>query len=305
MTFTCNIQKVDFFIDQIEEKGQVNLDQAIDIFQNFPFDDQLKEASKRELMSSLPTVTFKSEDGSTLSIWAENDKGFSFHYDNGKQCSNFYLSNNFEENPQGIAAEEFIELFFKKTIEQELDLIEIEEENNEDEDEIPETHKKASKSNIVTFSFSDTVKYKLYLWTLPWLGLALLLFKVDAEHNFEMGWGAHLLFAFFWLPSTIIHLSYWLRNNGAVVSINTSTKTITYEKDGQQIKFTRNDIHHCEINETRSYNAAWINYRYIWFVLKDKRQVVITNFITEPENIIDALKPHFKVDKRTIPFLPI
>lgn len=303
MTFTCNIQKVDFFIDQVEERGLVNLDQAINVFQSFPFDDQLKEARERELTSCLPTVTFKSADGKTLSIWAEDDKGFSFYYDNGKQISNFYLSNDFEKNPQGLAAEEFIDLFFNETIEQELDLIDKEEEN--DEEEIPAIVKKASNSKIVSFSFGDTVKYKLYLWTLPWLALALFIFKVDAEKNFELGWGMHLLFAFFWLPSTIIHLSYWLKNSGAVVSINTKTKTITYEKDGHQIEFTRDDIHLCEINETRSYKAAWNGYRYIWFVLKDKRQVVITNFITEPENIINALKPNYKVDKRTIPFLPI
>lgn len=309
MTFTCDIQKVDFFIDQIEDKGQVNLEQAIEIFQNFPFTAQLKEARERELTSCLPTVSFKGADRKALGIWAEDDKGFSIHYDNGTQVADFYLSNDFEKNPEGLAVEEFIELFFKEKIEDELNLIdkgtdrERVEENNENL--LSETRKSLKHSNHITFSFNETKKFKFYLWTLLFFALALFLFIADADNNFELGWGLHLLLTFFWLPGTIVHLTYWLKNKGAIVTIDTKAKTLAFEKDGQQIKFNRKNIHHCEINETRSHRAPWNAYRYIWVVLKDKRQVVITNFITDPENILKALKPNYKVNRRTIPFLPI
>lgn len=297
MKFTCEIQKVDFFIDQTEEKGQVNLDQAIEIFQNFPFDEQLKEARERELTSCLPTVSFKSEDRKTLGIWAEDDKGFFIHYDNGNQFSDFFISNDFEQNPQGLAVEEFIELFFQENIESELCLI------NKVEETKPKNH--AVNSNLIAFSFSDTKKIKFYLWTFPYLAFALFLFKVDAGNNFVIGWGIHLFFSIFYLPSTLLHLSYWLKNDGAIVTIDTKGKILAYEKNGQEVKFNRNDIYNCVITEPRSYKAPWNSYRYIWFVLKDKRQIVITNFITEPENIISSLKPNFKVERRTIPFLPL
>jgi hypothetical protein len=303
MTFTCDIQKVDFFIDQIEVKGQVNLDQAIDIFQTFPFADQFKELREREITSCFPTISFKSADKKILSIWAEDEARFSFHYENETQISNFYISNDFGKNPEGLSVEEFIELFFNETIEKELDLINKVEQNVRHE--INSANKNSSGTNIIVFSFRDTLKYKLYLWTLPWLAFALIFFRIDANSNFELGWQMHLAISFLWLPSTILHVTYWLKNKDAEVSINTKSKILTYEKGGQQIEFKRDDIHHCEINETRSYKAPWKYYRYVWFVLKDKRQIVITNFITEPESIVNALLPNYKVEKRSIPFLPI
>lgn len=305
MTFICYIQKVDFFIDQVEEKGDVTLDQAIEIFQNFPFAEQLKEARERELTSCSPTVSFRSADGKVLAVWAQDDKGFSLHYNNTKQVANFYISNDFEKNPRGLVVEEFIELFFNESIEQELNLTDIEIEKVSEVEENIESKPQPIYSDIVKFSFSDTKKFKHLLWTLPFLGLALFLLKVDAQKNFSLGWGFHLFFSLLWLPSIIVHLTYLFKNNGAVVTIDTKSKTLSYEKNGQQIKFNRADIHNCEINEVRSYKAPWNSYRYIWFVLKDSRQVVITNFITEPENIINALKPNFKVDRRTVPFLPL
>lgn len=303
MTYTCSIQKVDFFIDQFEEIGQVNLEQAIDIFQNFPFLDQFREARERDLSSCLPTILFDSPNGEIFKIWAEDDSGFFLHYDNGRQVSDFYLSNDFERNPEGLAVEEFIDLFFNNTIEDELNLVEkvVEEEN----DELADSFDRISSSNVVTFSFDHNQKFKLYLWTIPWLAIALIFLKFDAGRNFEYGWSLHLFFSIFWLPSSIVHLSYWFKNNGAVVSIDTKSKTLSYKKGGQLIKFNREDIINCEINEARSSKAPWNSYSYIWFVLKDKRQVVISNFITQPENIINEFKPNFKVEKRTIPFLPI
>ena len=105
MNFTCNIRKVDFYIDEIEELGTVDLDQAILIFLEFPFEAQLQEAKELEALGCPPTVTFLSSDGEELSIWTVNDEGFSLFYDNGTQISNFYISNNIEKNPDGLLVE--------------------------------------------------------------------------------------------------------------------------------------------------------------------------------------------------------
>ncbi len=299
MTFTYNIQKVDFFVDQFEDKGQINLDGAMEAFQNFPFADQLKQARERELTSCLPTISFKSNDGKILGIWAQDDKGFFLHYDNGTKVSEFYISNDFNKNPEGLAVEEFIGQLFNGTIEHSLKLVDKYAQDNK--------HETApiDKKHLLNFSFTDTNKLQHYLWTVPFLILSLLFLNADLEKKLELGWGFHLLLSFFWLPGTIVHLSYWFKNNNANVTVDTHAKTIEYGKDRQKIKFNRNEILNCELNESRAWFAPWSSYRYLWIVLNDSRQIVITNFITEPENIIDLLKLNFKTSIRTIPFLPI
>lgn len=304
MTFTCNIKKVDFFIDQDEELGQVTIEHAIEIFHDFPFAEQFKELSVRELSSSLPTITFKSANKKELAIWAKNEEGFYLHYNSGNKISDFYLSNNFEKNTERLIVEDFIALFFNGTIEKSLNLknrMQLQPEIEEKSESLNDTE----SLNIVTYSFKGASRNKDLFWLLPWLIVTLLLLKMESKNFSEIRWGIYIMLSFFWMPSIIIHISYWIKNYGSKVTIDTKSKKMTYQKNGQIIEFSRDDIHHCEVNETRSFKVSWYGYRYIWFVLKDKRQVVITNFITEPDNIIDALKPNFKIEKRTIPFLPI
>jgi hypothetical protein len=300
MTFTYNIQKVDFFTDQVEEMGQVDLDGAIEAFQKFPFNDQLKEAQKRELTSCLPTITFKSNENKTLGIWAKDDKGFFLHYDNGTEVADFYLSNDFEKNPEGFAVEEFIEQFIKDTIEQSLSLV----DKNIEEGNLSKPRRKHSEKTV-TFSFSDTNKLKPFLWIVPYLSLALLLLLTDLTHKFVFGWSVHLILGFLWFPGIIVHISYWFKNHNSTVTIDPKAKTIEYRKNGQSIKFNRNDIFNCELNVSRGFWPPWNSYCYLWIVLKDHKQIVITNFITDPETIINSLKLNFKTDRRSIPFLPI
>jgi hypothetical protein len=292
LKFTYNIQKIDFFIDQVEEKGSVFLEEAIEAFINFPFSEQLKDSEKYEMTMCLPTISFKSNDGKTLGIWAENGDGFFLHYDNGSHISDFFISNDITVNKSGIDVVEFIESFFNETIEKSLNLVEKKE-------------LKSNESKTITFSFNDTKKYKHLFFTFVFFLIALSTLIYDIRNDFRIGFYIHLLFTIFWLPGLIIHISYWLKNKNVKVIINQSEKTIEYIKGNQRIKFNRNEIHLCEINEARSVSAPWNSYRYLWIVLNNQKNIVITNFITEPELIIDSLKLNYKTDKRTAPFLPI
>jgi hypothetical protein len=297
--FTYNIQKIDFFPDQFEEKGPVNLEGAIEAFQTFPFTDQLKQIEERELTSCFPSIAFVSDEGKTLGVWAQDGKGFFLHYDNGIRESEFFLSYEFETNSEGLEVEEFIEKFFNGTIEESLFLKDLQEEDTIQKLKLKHT------AQIITYSFASTKKLKLLLWTLPFLLLALFLVCIDIEKKIGFGWGLHLAYSIFWLPASFIFLTYWFKNNNAQVIIDTKEKTLEYVKGGLRTKFHREEIFKCELNVARSWYEPWKSYRYIWIILKDHRQIVITNFITEPEKIIDLLKLHYKTDKRTIPFLPI
>lgn len=287
MSFTYRIKEIDFFIDQYEDKGIIDLDGAIDVFQKFPFDKQLKERSLREMTSSLPTISFINEANCVLEISAKDDKGFHIDYESSEKISHFFLSNDFYENPQGKSPEEFINLFFDGKIEEEI-ILRLKGNSSQDVEEC-----------ILKYQFMGKAKLGFYFWTLPYLIFSLLILLSN------YGLSLNIVFAFFWLPGTILHISYWLKNKNTIVTIDRKKKNLTYEKMGKEITFNRSEIHYCEINETKSIRAPWNKYRYIWIVLNDKRQVVITNFITEPENIVQDLKLNYSIDKRAVPFLPL
>lgn len=300
MNFTCNIRKVDFFIDEIEELGTVDLDQAILIFQEFPFEAQLQEAKELEALGCPPTVTFLSSDGKELSIWTVNDEGFSLFYDNGTQISNFYISNNIEKNPDGLLVEEFIELFFNGTIEHELKLADKDEY---DVEPLLEAYENNNSAPIVTFQYKGMENIKPYIFTLVYLVGAIIIFILDAQSNFKMGWGFHAIISLFWLPGTYLQYTYWQKNKGATVTINKETKTLKYLSDYENIQFKRTDIKYCKVVECTSIKAPWSGYSYILFKLNNGKQVVITNFITNHSNIINTLKPLVKNEKEIIPFI--
>ena len=127
--------------------------------------------------------------------------------------------------------------------------------------------------------------------TIPWLILSIIAFVYDYNNKFQMGIYVHMILCLFWLPSFILYISYWIKNENAIVKIDPLEKTIAYEKDGKRVIFNRNEIVKCFINEEASSSARsnTKSYKYIHFILKDKRDVIITNFITEPENIAKTL----------------
>ncbi|PZX49028.1 hypothetical protein LV84_04305 [Algoriphagus ratkowskyi] len=301
MEIEYSIQKFDFFPDQFDEKGKVDLDSAIGVFQNFEFLEQLKSAERLETTSCIPTIIYKSNKGKKLTISAFDGNGFSLLYETAEKEVEFFISNNFEENPSGILVEEFIEMFYEQTIENELILVNKEQIITEEKEQII----KPTNKNVIIYSFKDKGKLRYFLWSLPWLIISIILAYYNLKSGFQFGWYYVGLVCLFWFPALIVHLSYWFKNKNARVLIDRTEKTLTYEKDGEIIKFNRSDIKLCEWNHSNYSRSTMFEYSYLWFVLNDKRKIVITNFVTEPENIINALNLKYSSEKRTAPFLPI
>ncbi len=122
MTFTWNIQKIDFFTDQVEEKGLITLESAIKEFQKFPWKEQLKKAEEREMTSTFPTITFVNDKKQSLGIWTTNLDYFEIFYINGTKSANITISHDLTLNPTGVSVEDFIELFFNGEIEDNIKL---------------------------------------------------------------------------------------------------------------------------------------------------------------------------------------
>lgn len=281
------IQKPDDFIDEFKEIGIVNLKQAINSFREFPFEKDLIETRQKEIKNRFSKIVFQSNDGKKVTIWAENNKGFFFCYENEKKSSQIFISDNFIENKEGLSVEYFLSLFFSENIEKELKLKKI------------KTNRKIRKQ-ITTFSFNDFPKaYTLYN-SIPWFVISVILIIYDfGTQSGELTY-VHLVLSLFWLPALYLYISYWKINNNASITIDNFENILTYQKDEKKISFNRNEIDKCTINieESTSSRSNTKEFSYLHIVLLTKEEIIITNFITEPYNIVELLNLNYKVNDR-------
>lgn len=296
MVYKCLSQKPYDFIDEFHDNGFLNLEQAINFFQAYPFEEELRDARNNELTDRFSIIKFQNDSNCALSIWKENSDGTFLYYENGKQFAQFFVSNNFLENKEGVSVQRFIELFFSETIESEIILKEFDDEITLEElAKSDDIHKKE-----ITFSFNDnTQKIGNFYELIPWFIATVFIFVFNLDNLY-----LSLAFSLLWLPSCCLFLTYWRVNKNAVVKIDYSQKTLSYNKDGMRIKFNRNEIDKCFIYEVSSSRSMFSSYSYLHIVLSDRRRIVITNFMTEPRNIVKYLDLNYKVDEVIIPFLP-
>jgi hypothetical protein len=287
------IQKSDYFIDEFKEIGFVDLEQAINSFKEFPFEEELIETKRKEIANRFSKIIFQSDNSKKVTIWIENNEGFFFCYENGKQFSQFFISNNFVENKEGLTVEYFLNIFFSGNIEEKLNLKNIKP--------IQKIEKR-----VITFSFNDSTKiYTLYN-SIPWFIGSIIFLIYDYQNKSGMMIYAHLILSLFWLPSLYLFLSYWRINKNATVKIDTFENVLSYQKDGKRTTFNRNEIDKCLINEEESTSSRsnTKKFSYLHIILLNKEEIIITNFITEPHNIVNLLNLNYKVNDRYMATLP-
>lgn len=286
-------QKYDSFIDEFKDNGFVDLEKAIEYFQAYPFEEELKETKTKLIENRFSKVIFQNEIDKKLSIWIENNQGTFLSYENGKQSAQFFISKNFNENIEGLNVEYFLNLFFIEKIEEKLNL-----------KKINSTLK--IKKQIITFPFAKSEKINTLYNSIPWFIGSIIFLIYDYQSKFPIAIYAHLMLSLFWLPSFFLFSSYWLKNKNAVVKIDTFENILSYEKDGKKIKFNRNEIDKCIINEeeSTSIRSNTKKFSYLHIVLLNKEEVIITNFITEPHNIEKLLNLNCKINDTYMAILP-
>jgi hypothetical protein len=95
------------------------------------------------------------------------------------------------------------------------------------------------------------------------------------------------------LPTIIIHVQYWIKNHGAVLTINTETKELFYKKHAKQVKYSFTDIDLLQYYRNLGKGSGWNSfgqYRYYKITFNDKKQIVITCLmINNIENTLEML----------------
>lgn len=296
-TYTWKIQLSENYVDEFKQKGTIDKEKAVEEFQLFPWDKEIDDYKRRDDNPTVPKIVFDSDDKRQLVISSTSNKGYEVEYTNlaSNKCSDFYLSCNFEK--KNYAPEEIIEFFFDNSIEQHIKLSDIPKPTTE-------TLKEKKSPKNVEFSFKPSLRpllsFNFFLLLVLSVGYAILSFKEPAFPK----WGL-LIFVFTWPLAVFVHLSYYFKNAGAKVVIDTRNHELTYIKGSKEIKFNRNDIFRCQI--TFSNSSRWStfdDYSYAWFILNDRTYVVITHFIADPYKIVETLNCKFE-ERASGAFLPI
>ena len=296
--FNWKIQLSEFYSDQFEDKGLVDKEKAVEAFQFFPWEKEVDDFNGRNDNPTAPRIIFTAPDNRVLDISTINLDNFYVEYSNftAKKYSEFYISNDF--NKKNWTIEELIEFFFDNSLEEHIKL-----ENILDETEETETIKKEKKpAKNIEFSFKPQHLKILSILPFFWLGFSIVLIFTNKIMDAQLPLFIHLFLLSKWLPSFIVHLNYYLKNNNSKVIIDIKNHDLTYIKEETEIKFNRDDIFRAQV--TIVDRGSMINYSYVWFMLKDKRYVTITCFIADPYEIVETLNCRYEERTRWIPLLP-
>jgi hypothetical protein len=300
MTFTYSVQWAQNRPDEVQTKGEVTLETAIDYFQQFPWTEQAEIVVQRtndSITSTPPTLIFTNAKNEHLAIYPANGNGFHVSYETATHFSDIYISNDFTKNPEGNTVEALIEYFFNDCIASTLILSEKPTENFE---EMP------FKSYL--FNSQSTKKTK-YLWPLV-LSIGLLVvflyFLVDYSvyHGTIIGNGFYLLATPFIisLPTIFLYIHYFLADKYKTLEINTRSEQIIITDRKKTVHIHRKDIQECTVIFVANRRLFWSDFQYLRIKINDTTSFIITCLIADPEEIIGLLKVNYK---KTNVFLPV
>lgn len=299
-TYSWKIQLSEFYSDQFKDKGSVEKEKAIEAFQFFPWDKEIDDYKGRDDNPTAPRILFTSSDNRVLDISTINLSGFDLEYTNfaTNKYSEFYISNNF--NNKNHTIEELIEYFFDNSLEEHIKV-----KNIPKKIEKPEAIKKEKKqSKNVEFSFKQNHFKALGFLTFMWMGVSIIFVMIDNIEDTKFSILINLFLLLNWLPTFVLHFTYYLKNNKSKVIIDTKNHELTYIKGEKLIKFNRDDIFRTQVTTVDKGKASWRNYSYVWFILKDKRYVTISCLVGDPHEIVETLNCKYEERTRWIPLLP-
>lgn len=118
--------------------------------------------------------------------------------------------------------------------------------------------------------------------------------------------GASILFLILVGPPIILTITYFLEDLRKNVIIDDENEIIKIKKGNIIVDFNKKDlleVYHVKVNWNNSSKFQFTMYRYLLFVFKEKKKLVITNLICKPEIIINALKINPKIVYKNIPFI--
>lgn len=130
---------------------------------------------------------------------------------------------------------------------------------------------------------------------LTWLGVIIVtvfILKINLDSR-TIAYGFSFLFFIDTLPTIIVHTQYWIKNKGAILTLNTETKELVYETPVQKLCYSFNDIISLKYYRNLGKGSGWNSfgqYRFYKIIFTDKIEIVITcQMINDIENTLELL----------------
>lgn len=282
MKATIGYQYFDSDPEEIHKKETpIDFNQAVELFNSFPWDEQFKGVLKREesdISSTTPTLYLHETEKKFLSISATNDDGFLVHYRDDNRLGELFISNNILEKPEGISVEQFISYFFNSKVEETLELFDFDVEPIK-EVRYELTYNKSKLYRPLLFMLIPVV-YIFFDSYDPALILPIIL---------SMS-GVIFLFT---LPSLLLNFSYWKNDSNQVIIYDPTKKLLTIQQSNETYKIPKSNIESVELVHPRTSQRAFQEYSYLRFKSGDL-SFAVTHLTIDPSELLSTLNINFR-----------
>lgn len=274
--------------DASEDRGNVTREQAIQLFQDYPWQETYDKAMK-EVVPAFPVMIFSSATNGELRISADG-ADFQILLAKDNKVGEEFVSANTGNNSSGTTPEDFIAAFYDGDLHEHLVM-------QDDVGESSETR----PEKISTYSFNR--KSRVSFMTAPAL---LLLLAGWLVKEFLQGKRPDELFLVIYgfiilacIPFTVLFFNYYRHDKNRNVTVNRDKKEITIEQNGATVSFSANDLEACRI-----FFGKKMYYAFILFKLKNGKHYSVTSFTADPPAIAEALRIQTENVDDLFPWVP-
>lgn len=274
MKVTFGYQYADFDPDKVIRTGYVNENKAVELFENFPWEEQFEIISSREdlnLTSTQPTVYFFISDDIFLSISSSSSKGFYIYYRERNQFGEVYVSNDVLNKPIDISVNQLINYFYAGSINKFLELYDLEE----------------SPREALTFNLNYP-KYKLFIpLALP---IGFFIFSYFIANDFIPSLIVGILVLLFISPRLYLNITYW--NNDFNQKIIIEPSAFKVEKTNTSYTILKQEIKSCEYIHTPISQRAFDEFAHLK-IRTENHVTIVTHMTVDPSHLLNLLKINY------------
>ena len=297
MKVTIGYQYADSDPDEIiKQDGSVEFTEAIDLFHQFPWDQQFEKVARREDENwsyNWPSFYLHKQENHFLEISAKSNDGFSVYYRKENLFGTLFITNDISHLPSNVSVEEFIVFFYENKLEETLEIF---DENDPDADtwESNETQPEIKKKDVFRSLYYLLIPLSLTIY-FP-LGLDLLnLFLTILGIEFVI-----LLVIF---PHFYLKWTYWKNHQDLHLQYNTRKKILTVVRAGIKTEIPKHDIIKCEWVRSTEGRGRFQEYSYLKLITGTD-SFYITNFTAYHSDLISLLQIHFQTIEVAYPKIP-
>jgi len=299
MKFYWKTKRIESFQDEFEEKGLINCEQAVSIFQTYPWEENVKKSLNDGISYSLPTIVFYNEKNEQLEIGTTDLSSFDLFFFNTSHYAQLRISNDFSLNPEGVSVEDFIELFFNGEMQEKVHLEPI---------PLNETIILENELNVIEYDFNKNsfLKIKISFSIFFFINIFSFFFFFNNEiysKNLSIALILHIIILLFWLPSIYLFYTYYIKNNNAILKVDSKLNTIEYADRKQNLKFNKRDINFCILFRKVGKESIIHDFKYLRIDLKNGESIWITSLLGNVEKIIESLNLRCKINDSIIPMI--